>query len=252
MDDGDTYEYDQEHEEVIAELARVLSVDGQGEVTSVSNEVWSEMQSLFARGVGDALHDHYAAVGELVSMAASLEHEVESLAAFLLNPSEPGRAAPALKPLTAAKARELAAALLVPRWPDMSRLILELERIASARNRFAHNALTPFTISDDGQSLDKEVTIAYKRWSKHRVEEVRESAPLTVIQDWAARARLASTLISKAMFTLLVWERSDSKEPLAVPIDFLVYGTPESPVSEDDAGFTTEERERFQRVYGGK
>lgn len=203
-------------------LSAVLADDGEdGVMRNVPGPVAEEILRAMHPWPSDDLVQHYAAVGQFISMAADLERSLSTLATFLLNPV-PQHARPAVRGLNARTTRELVKSLLVPRWPDTTRLVNEAERVAHERNLFAHYALTPFRIAPDDSSVIYGVTRTHARSTRRGVELETVETPVSYIQAWVSRARLTGYMTRQVLVTLAYGVAHDMGETLSSSLDAYV------------------------------
>jgi len=224
MTEPDTPE-DQEALDLFMEyLVQVVNDEGhpdsQSDPAVMEDEVLEELMVQMSAGPSADLREHFAAVGHFISQAAEIEQAVQALASQLLNP-RPGFARAAVRQLNASSTRQLAATLLVPRWPDTKRLFDELKRVAEMRNRFAHNALSSNHLSEDRQSFVHDVRLTYQSKSGSGVKYTTMKVSVAYIEEWASRAGLAGHLLHEVIRAVAFGDLFKLGDPTGKLDDFL-------------------------------
>jgi hypothetical protein len=181
-------------------LADILG-RGKGQIHDLDDAAFAEAGRLQNQPARERLGQYFLRIGELLSSAAAIEDYMELLAAFLLNPHEPGRATPAMKSLSARTTRELAATLLRDRWPAVTPVFAECQKIASKRNEVAHNALADMWPRADG-SLERSVYIEVGRMDNSSYSTRRVILTLDTLDEWIDRANLAATVLVQLLIHL--------------------------------------------------
>lgn len=174
-----------------------------GVVHLLEDELIQEMIGIVEAGPTAEDIEHFAAVGQFISAVARIEKRVNSLGAYLLNPL-PNHARPAMRALTARSSRELVKTLLVPRWPDARRLIVELETISEMRNKVAHNPISSYHLSDDLKEVVREYRLTYIKNTKKGAVPETILLPLELVEEWLARARVAVWVVGQVL-SALAW-----------------------------------------------
>jgi hypothetical protein len=226
-------------------LSRIVG-HGEPVTVKVSDEVWDEVEEIMLADRDVVLREHFVRIGSLMSWVASMEDTFNPLATYLLNPFEPGRAAPAVANLGAAQLRSLTRVLLEPRWQASNALFVECLAIAQFRNQVAHNGLVPFRVVEDGKRVLREVHIERTSFKGGSVTRELVDLPLSLLDEWVARAQLAGKVASRVLILLT--------EMTYVGVQ-LVPTTPLNIVFMDPEGrnphlWTETDRTLFARLYG--
>jgi hypothetical protein len=226
-------------------LARILG-HGERAMSDVSTEVMDEIHAAMALDREEALREHFVRIGSFMSLVASMEDNFVPLATFLLNPSQPGRAAPAVMNLGAAQVRALVQTLLDPRWPATQAVFSECAAIAQFRNRLAHNGLSPFWVEEDGSRLVQRVHIENSTYQRGAFTHERIQLPLDVLDEWRDRALLAGKVAMRILMLLseLAFVGYEISPDWPLNMIFL------DPEQKNDQMWSERDKDLFSRFYG--
>ncbi|WP_420364865.1 hypothetical protein AAEP80_14115 [Curtobacterium sp. L3-7] len=228
-----------------AQLASIMSADGSGRVIEVTPGIWEEAR-VAVKDPDDLVHPAFYAVGSLMTSTASLEHVARLLTSYLLNPALPGWAGPSVRSLSANSVRQVARSLIVQRWPDTKRLMDEMGLIAQARNRYAHNPLSSFHLSDDGSRIVRELTLETVQSTPEGFREVREPTSVEAIVGWVNRADLANRVSREVIRILTVLAPHEGRPVMEAPLEAIFEIAASSP---SVSAFVEGDRELFDKFY---
>ena len=143
-----TEEQKAENLQLANHMAKVFGM-GQGEVHLVSDEDLKRV--LDTKGNLKLRRRFESVAGRAISSASEVELALNPLLTFILNPTDPGRARPAVLGLMASGKIRMLRDLIDPKWTHGKLLISHLEAVSSYRNRLAHSTWSVMRFGDDGK-----------------------------------------------------------------------------------------------------
>jgi hypothetical protein len=196
-------EDDAEFRRFVEHFAQVLSFGTRGPVTLDEQSI-SRIEELTKEDRNEKLRRHFELIGQLMTAMASLEESVRVLASHYLNPSEPGRAASAIRSTSASATLQIVADSMQSRWPQGKALVDEIREVQRLRNEFAHNGLSHWHIEDssviEGVYLEipdrrNRFSASFREVSTRDIQELIERSELAAkVIVLALQASVASTV----------------------------------------------------------
>lgn len=226
------------------EYVAALLGHGKGNVRGLDDATFDEVRELQSKSMRDRFGPFYLRIGEFLSSAAGIESQLATLASFLLNPYEPGRATPALKTLNARTTRELTGTLLQSRWPATSPLFIECADIARMRNQLAHNSLSDLDIDDDG-TIDTAVHLNAGRIANGGYVSSRIPISTDELDAWIERANLAVLILVQVLLHLAAAQHANRAFEATMPLAIIFV----EPRDFEDRTFTERDWQVFTEHY---